>query len=118
MLKRILSALFKGRAVDVPNTDQIQEGTARGVTVGDLAAGGTRVLLCRVDGALHAIDSLCPHEGGRLETGDLVEGRLARCPLHGYLFDPRNGAVKRGACAGAKTYRVAEQGSTATFWIG
>lgn len=118
MLKRILSGLFKGRAIDVPNTDQLKEGTARGVSVGDLAAGGTRVLLCRVDGALHAIDSLCPHEGGRLETGELVEGKLARCPLHNYLFDPKDGAVKRGACTRAKTYRIVEKGSNATFWIG
>ena len=118
MFKRLFSGLFKGQPVDVPNTDQIQEGTARGVTVGDLAAGGTRVLLCRVGGKLHAVDSLCPHEGGRLDTGDLVDGRLARCPLHGYLFDATDGSVERGACSKAKTYKIEEKGAQATFWLG
>lgn len=118
MLKRILSGLFKGRPIDVPNSDRLEEGTARGVTVGDLGAGGTRVVLCRVDGVLHAVDSLCPHEGGHLDTGALVEGRLLRCPLHGYLFDPKDGSVKRGACRKAKLYRVEEKGTHATFWLG
>lgn len=117
MLKRIFSSLFKGRPVDVPNTRQIEDGQATGVNLGDVAAGGTRIILCRVEGRLHALDSLCPHEGGRLATGRLFDGKYALCPLHNYLFDPRDGKVVRGACARAKVYRVEERDGKATLFV-
>lgn len=117
MLKRFWTALFKGQPVTIPGTAGLEEGHARGVTIGDLGSGGTRVILCRVGGRLHALDSLCPHEGGRLTTGPLVEGRLALCPLHNYLFDPKDGAVVRGTCGKARRYRVEEAAGTATLYL-
>ena len=117
MLKRFLSNLFKGRPIEVPNTSQLEEGHANGVNVGDVGAGGTRVILCRVGGKLHALDSLCPHQGGHIETGPLHDGKLARCPLHNYLFDPTDGAVVRGACGKAKTYRVEEKEDSALLYV-
>ena len=117
MWKQLLCRLFKGRPVEVPDIDRLAEGEARGVTLGDLAAGGVKAVLCRVEGRVFALDSLCPHEGGRIETGPLVEGRFARCPLHGFLFDPKDGSVVRGACRKAKTYRVEVREGRAILWI-
>lgn len=117
MLKNLFSALFKGRPIEVPNTAAIAEGEAKNLTLGDLGAGGRRVVLCRVEGKLRALDSICPHEGGRLSTGKLVEGKYAICPLHNYLFDPKSGAVVQGACRKATTYRIEEKDGSALLYL-
>lgn len=116
MWKRLIQHVLKGRPVEVPGTDGIQEGHARSVTIGDLGAGGLQVLLCRIDGRLHAIDTLCPHEGGRMVSGPLADGRHAVCPLHNFAFDPRSGRVVRGACRKARVFRVDERDGAATIW--
>jgi len=53
-------------------------------------AGGRMVALANVDGAFHAIDGLCPHQGGPLGTGTLC-GTTLTCPWHGWQFDVVNG---------------------------
>ena len=53
---------------------------------------GKKILLCRVDDDVHAVDDLCTHEDISLSLGVLCEHRL-RCPLHGSEFDIRNGKV-------------------------
>jgi len=117
MLKNLFSTLFKGRPVEVPNTAAIADGEARNVSLGDIAAGGQRIVLCRVEGKLHALDSMCPHEGGRIVAGKLIEGKYAICPLHNYLFDPKSGAVVRGACLKATAYSVEEKDGNATIYL-
>jgi nitrite reductase/ring-hydroxylating ferredoxin subunit len=53
---------------------------------------GERVVaLVNVDGVISALDNTCPHRGGPLAGGRLVDGELA-CPWHGFRFDPRTGA--------------------------
>ena len=108
MLGKLL-ARFRRRGVIVPGTEALAEGEARKVDVGDPLAGGVQVLLCRVGGKVHALDSLCPHEGGRIQPGPLIEGRIAVCPLHNYKFDVRDGKPVEGVCAAARTYRVLER---------
>jgi nitrite reductase/ring-hydroxylating ferredoxin subunit len=112
-----LRDLFRGRPIRITGTDALQEGQARTVEVGDLLAGGRQVVLCRVDGELHALDSLCPHEGGRISPGPLVEGRYARCPLHEYRFDPKTGKAVGVVCRNAKTYRVREHDGVCDLWV-
>lgn len=102
--------MFRGVRVVVPGTDALKEGEGRKVDVGVPGAGGVQVLLCRVDGKVYAIDTDCPHEGGKMRPGPLAEGKWAVCPLHSYRFDPKNGRVVMGSCAAAKTYRVKESG--------
>jgi nitrite reductase/ring-hydroxylating ferredoxin subunit len=71
-----------------------------GVTEASLSEGSPRevmidsrsVLLVRVEGAVHAIDGICPHLGGALSEGRL-EGRRLTCPLHEATFDVTTGAV-------------------------
>ena len=92
MWNRIRRLLGLGGGVLVPGGASIEEGTARGVDVGDPHAGGIRVILCKVDGEVHALDSTCPHgQGGHIQTGPLEKGRFALCPLHRYAFDPKTG---------------------------
>lgn len=117
MLKRILGLLRGGPQV-VEGTDRLGEGQAKKLTFGDpLAGSGTELILCRVDGELHALDIACPHEGGRLVDGELIDGVYARCPLHLYLFHPKSGEERNHACGKAKTYRVREKGTACEIWI-
>jgi 3-phenylpropionate/trans-cinnamate dioxygenase ferredoxin subunit len=54
--------------------------------------GGRSIVLFNLDGALHAIDNACPHNGAALASGQL-EGCLLRCPAHGLRFDVRTGRM-------------------------
>ena len=53
-------------------------------------ADGRMVAIANVDGRLHAIDGLCPHQGGPLGTGGLC-GAVLTCPWHGWQFDVTTG---------------------------
>jgi len=44
------------------------------------------VALVNVAGTYHALDGLCPHQGGPLGTGALC-GTVLTCPWHGWQFD-------------------------------
>ena len=54
--------------------------------------GGEMVALFHVDGAWHAIDDVCTHDGGPLADGELRNHTIA-CPRHGAKFDIRTGAA-------------------------
>lgn len=107
MIGKLFSFLRPKPAV-ITGTGKLPEGESRVVDIGDPLAGGLQVVLCRVEGKLHALDSACPHEGGRIVGGPLQHGRFAICPLHNYLFDPVDGRVETGVCKKAKVYRVRE----------
>lgn len=53
-------------------------------------AGDRIVAVANVDGRLHAIDGLCPHQGGPLGRGALC-GTVLTCPWHGWQFDVTTG---------------------------
>lgn len=57
-----------------------------------LHVGGRCVLLFHVDGAYHAIDDSCPHQGASLGGGKL-EGHFIQCPAHGLRFDIASGCL-------------------------
>ena len=116
MIGRILN-LFRRSSVVVPGTSALAEGEARKVDVGDPLADGKQILLCRIDGVVHAIDSTCPHEGGRIAAGPLTDGRLAVCPLHAYRFDPRTGKAVDVVCAPVKKYRAQEKDGQTEIWL-
>lgn len=67
--------------------DDLKPGKPQRVELGPQA-----ILLCLVDGDVHAVQDLCTHEDISLSLGVLCEHRL-RCPLHGSEFDVRNGQV-------------------------
>ena len=92
----------------IPGVARLAEGEARKVIVRSSDGGAPQeILLARVDGRLHALDTLCPHEGGRFGEGPLWDGCVV-CPLHLYRFDPRTGAAQDVECEPARVFTVRE----------
>lgn len=113
-----LKRIFGKQPAIVKGTTKLEEGQGKRVEFGDVLAGtGVAIVLCRVDGVLHAVDTRCPHEGGQITGGPLLEGRYAVCPLHNYAFDPKSGKSQRMLCKNARTYRVEEDGDQCEVWI-
>lgn len=98
------------RTVRVPGVARLPEGEARKILVPAEHPGAPplELLLVRTEGKLFALDTLCPHEGGRIGEGPLWEGGCVVCPLHLYRFDPRTGQALEVECAPATTYPVRE----------
>ena len=115
MLGRFFKRFGKKSAL-VKGTHKLEEGQSKVVNLGDPLAGGVQVVLSRIDGQIYALDSLCPHEKGRLVGGPLHDGSVL-CPLHNYLFDAKSGKVVRGVCANAKTYPTEEKDGDCEVWI-
>jgi len=116
MLRRILD-IFRGPSVVIGGTSKLEEGHAKRVDVGDPLAGGVQILLCRVEGEVHAITTECPHAGGRIVEGPMKDGRYAVCPLHMYAFDPRTGRPEGDVCSKARTFRAREEGDECRVWL-
>lgn len=57
----------------------------RAVSVGDV-----EVLLCNIDGLVHAYQDRCPHLANPLSEGELRDNRLT-CVAHEWVFDARTG---------------------------
>ena len=56
----------------------------------ECVAGDRIVALYNIDGAFHALDGICPHQGGPLAKGQLT-GCVVTCPWHGWQFDVTTG---------------------------
>ena len=72
-------------AFDAAGSDEVRENASRAVTL-----NGTRILLTRVDGAVHAVENRCPHLGLSMTRGK-VAGGVIHCPWHGSTFDACTG---------------------------
>lgn len=48
------------------------------------------IAIVNVAGQFHALDGICPHQGGPLGKGTTAAGVLT-CPWHGWQFDVRTG---------------------------
>ena len=112
-----LFGLFGKKPVLVKGGAGVAEGEARGVDIGDPHAGGFRLVLCRVDGDVHALDAACPHAGGQIQTGPLEDGKYAVCPLHRFLFDPKTGQAQGVACRPAQRYRAQVDGDDLRVFV-
>jgi nitrite reductase/ring-hydroxylating ferredoxin subunit len=77
----------RGR-VHVAHQNDIREGTAVRVE-----AFGRTIAMFRDAGELIAIEDSCPHRGGPLGKGTVAGGAVT-CPLHGWTFDLRSGAMR------------------------
>lgn len=89
----------------VAKLSEIAPGTTKKITIGT-----TDVLLCNVEGTIHAIEDVCSHDGGELDQGELEECRIM-CPRHGAYFDVRTGmALTLPAILPIPTYAVTLQG--------
>jgi nitrite reductase (NADH) small subunit len=56
----------------------------------EYVAEGRVVALFNVAGTFHALDGICPHQGGPLGKGALA-GCIVTCPWHGFQFDVTTG---------------------------
>ena len=77
----------------VASGSDVGEGALHGAD-----AGGTPVLLGRLDGRVYAIHDTCTHRGCPLSEGgdDALSGHTVTCFCHGSQFDIRDGALLRG----------------------
>ncbi|MFT7485846.1 MAG: nitrite reductase/ring-hydroxylating ferredoxin subunit [Candidatus Paceibacteria bacterium] len=117
MFKR-LTQLFRGRPYRIQNIASLPEGQARAELVGDPFAGGAQIVLARVDGELHVLDSECPHAAeGHFDDGALVEGRYLLCPAHNYHFDPKTGKSVGSPCKKATSYKFELDGDDCLVYI-
>lgn len=96
----------KKRFVRVAAAGEVPPGAVRAFDV-----EGTAILLCNVDGALHAIENVCTHDDAPLGRGRLL-GAAIECPRHGARFDVRTGAVLRmPAVAPVRCFPVRTEGA-------
>ena len=66
-----------------------------------------RVCLVRVNGDVFAIDDRCTHAEYPLSEGSVGSDYELECPLHGAVFDVRDGSVKSPpAEESVRTYEV------------
>jgi nitrite reductase/ring-hydroxylating ferredoxin subunit len=95
------------------------EGPVHRVELGDLSdlgdgemrahkADDVEVMVCRVEGRLHALEDLCSHADTTLSDGLLV-GHVVTCPLHGAQFDVRDGThLGPPAWTGVACFEISE----------
>jgi len=75
----------------------------------EFQVGGTPIAIANVAGKLHAINSICAHQGGPLGEGEL-EGQVVTCPWHGWQYDVTTGKVVQSPTLGVPCYAVEVRG--------
>jgi nitrite reductase/ring-hydroxylating ferredoxin subunit len=73
------------KTVTIAAIDAVPAGSAR-----VFEAHGVRVLLTRIDGAIHALQATCPHRGCEWD-GATVEGEILSCPRCRFRYSARTG---------------------------
>ncbi|XP_078037924.1 apoptosis-inducing factor 3 isoform X3 [Augochlora pura] len=68
----------------------IKENEMKLLPLGD---AGSKILLVKQKGELHALGTKCTHYGALLHTGALGDGRI-RCPWHGACFNIKTGDIE------------------------
>jgi nitrite reductase/ring-hydroxylating ferredoxin subunit len=79
---------------------RLSEGEPLGFKVGD-----RRVALYKVDDDIFATDDVCSHAFALLSTG-FLEGHVIECPLHGAMFDVRDGRCRSGSYKDIRAFEV------------
>lgn len=74
-----------GDWVEAATLDDVWEGEMYTVNL-----GAVDVLLCNIDGQVHAYHDRCPHLASPLSAGALRDNILT-CAAHEWMFDARNG---------------------------
>lgn len=79
---------------------KLSEGEPRGFKVDE-----QRVALYKVGEDLFATDDVCSHAFALLSTG-FLEGYVIECPLHGAMFDVRDGKCQSSAYKDIRALKV------------
>jgi len=90
----------------VANVSEIPPGTGKAVEI-----GGQTVAIFNVGGVFYAVNNTCPHRGGPLGEGAMVD-KVVTCPWHGWAFDVTTGklATNPNVPVGVKIYPVRTEG--------
>jgi NAD(P)H-dependent nitrite reductase small subunit len=67
--------------------------------------GNQRVALYKIDDEIFATDDVCSHAFALLSTG-FLEGHVIECPLHGAMFDVRDGKCRSGTYKDVRTFKI------------
>lgn len=59
-------------------------------TTAETIVGDEIIALANIEGAIHAFDGICSHQGGPLAKGKLA-GCTLTCPWHGWQYDVTTG---------------------------
>lgn len=70
---------------------------------------GRELALFLVGDEVRCLDGICPHEGGPMAEGDVVDGTV-RCPWHGWSFRCDDGRSADGNGCSLRTYPVRIEG--------
>lgn len=84
----------------IARLDELRDSEGACVTVGD-----HRIALFRVGDEVFGLDNVCPHEGGPLADG-LVVDYTVTCPLHAWTFDLHSGRAISGGMLTASRHDV------------
>ncbi len=95
--------------VKMASLGEVPPGSAK-----EIEHDGRIVALFNVDGAISAIDGICPHQGGPLADGP-VEGTCVVCPWHGWQFDVNTGKSSINARIKQQVYEVKLDGDD--IWV-
>jgi nitrite reductase (NADH) small subunit len=90
--------------IEIATTGDVPVGRAKA-----FQAAGRTIALYHTAHGFFATDNVCPHRGGPLAEGDLIDDEIT-CPWHLWGFD-----VKTGLCGGnpeiaVKTYELQIEG--------
>ncbi|QOZ35921.1 non-heme iron oxygenase ferredoxin subunit [Bradyrhizobium sp. CCBAU 53421] len=79
---------------------KLSEGEPLGFKVGE-----RRVALYKFDDDIFATDDVCSHAFALLSTG-FLERHVIECPLHGAMFDVRDGKCRSSAYKDIEAFKV------------
>lgn len=82
------------------NLDELEPGHGHYVEI-----DGFQLAVFLHDEQVYAMDNYCPHAGGNLAGGVVVEG-CAVCPWHQWAFRLENGQLRDAPGVMIKTYRT------------
>ena len=83
----------------------------------ECVAGDRVVALFNVDGTFHALDGICPHQGGPLGKGVLA-GCVVTCPWHGWQFDVQTGKTPLNSRLKQQVFEVKVEGNDVLVQVG
>lgn len=84
-------------------------GAADGRSAWLVEGAGRTLAVFRCDDGVHVTDAACPHGGGPLVEGDLVDGHIVVCPWHFLRFDLRTGRCVPNGMHRLRRYPVVDR---------
>ena len=91
--------------VRVASAEDVPVGTGRQVV-----ANGRLLALFNVKGEFHAVDGVCPHQGGPIGEG-ILDGSVVSCPWHFWRYDVVKGHAPDFPQATIRKYPVQRRGA-------